>query len=140
MIVISSKELETINESFIKMSKHSKNLFENFYSNFFSKDPSIKELFHNVDLQKQKKMLFESISYFLTTDEITADDIENYANDLKTLHQSLQISNEQINSFKEAFLMTLKETLGIDYTKDVENIWTKLITNILTAFSKKRII
>lgn len=137
MIIITAKELETIRESYINFSKNSKNIFDKFYNNFFQIDPSVKDLFKQVDIKKQKRMLFNSISYFITLDEISDEDINEYASSLNDKHQSVKISSSQKESFKQAFLKTLHEEYGTAYSKEIGAIWTKLLENIFINFAKE---
>ena len=137
MIVITAKELETIRESYINFSKNSKNLFDNFYTNFFQIDSSVKDLFTHVDIKKQKRMLFDSISYFITNNEISDEDINEYVSSLNEKHQSIKISSSQKGSFKQAFLKTLHEEYGTAYSSEIESIWTKLLDIILINFAKE---
>ena len=83
MIVVSSQELKLIKLSYIQATKNSKNIFEYFYSNLFENDPSINELFENVDLNIQKIMLFDSITFFFYVNQITDEFLDYYVNKLK---------------------------------------------------------
>ena len=137
MLILSSQELGIITKSYIELSHRSENVFEKFYSNFFLIDPSAKNLFTNVDLKKQRQMLFESISYFISSDEITDQDIDEYVETLKNIHQSVHIALSQYDSFKKAFIKTFREAYGSSFTVQIEQIWSKLLDEILKRFSKK---
>ena len=134
MIILSSSDVEIIKESFIQLSKDSKNVFDHFYENFFSLDSSARTLFKEVDLTKQKKMLFESLSYFVISNEITDSDLLEYSVSLKEKHQSVNMTKSQIDNFGKALLKTIKESQGESFTFEKEQIWSKLINQILTTF------
>ena len=134
MIVISAIELEKIRDSYIKLSKDSKNLFEDFYPNFFELDPSAKKLFEKINMKKQKRMIFDSITYFITNKEITDEDIREYGQSLKTLHESVNMTNSQVNNFRKAFLKTLEQEIGSDFSDQINQIWTKLLDKIMVYF------
>lgn len=137
MIIIAPEELETIRKSYIEISKNSKNLFDNFYAKFFEIDPSVKKFFTNVNMNKQKQMLFESITYFINDIEITDTDLDEYVQTLKLKHQSMKIKLSQMNSFKEAFLDTLSSAHGEAFTDEIRNIWIELLDEIFSRFAKQ---
>lgn len=137
MIELTTNDLNIIRDSYVKLSLDSKNIFENFYDNFFELDPSAKKLFENVNMQKQKRMLFESLSYFINNKEITNLDLEEYADILKNQHQSVHISTSQTKNFELAFIKTIKEDLGNNFTPDIEKSWLKLLEEIFKRFVKE---
>ena len=112
MIVISSEDLKLIKLSYIQATKNSKNIFEYFYSNLFEIDPSIKELFEKIDLNIQKIMLFDSITYFINVNQITDEYLNNYVNKLKIEHQNIKITPNQMNAFKNTLLDTIRFIYG----------------------------
>ena len=136
MNVISSDELEKIKISFIEASKNTRSIFEGFYSSLFEYDPTIKELFKNVDLAKQKNMLFESITYFITNKEITDEDLNEYVEILKQNHHSVHITPSQMESFKVIFLKMIEQTHKDSHSDEIKTIWTKLFDEIFTRFAK----
>ena len=136
MNVLSSDELDKIKISFIEVSKNTRNIFEWFYSSLFEFDPTIKELFKNVDLGKQKNMLFESITYFITNKEITDEELHDYVTTLKQKHNSVHITPSQMESFKIIFLKMIEQTHKDSYSDEIKNIWTKLLDEIFIKFAK----
>ena len=135
MIVVSSQELKLIKLSYIQATKNSKNIFEYFYSNLFENDPSIKELFENVDLNIQKIMLFDSITYFINVNQITDEYLDNYVNKLKIEHQYIKITPNQMNAFKNTLLGTIRFIYGDLFTDQINNIWIKIIDEIFLRFA-----
>ena len=136
MIVISSEDLKLIKLSYIQATKNSKNIFEYFYSNLFEIDPSIKELFEKIDLNIQKIMLFDSITYFINVNQITDEYLNNYVNKLKIEHQNIKITPNQMNAFKNTLLDTIRFIYGDLYTDQINHIWTKIMDEIFIRFAE----
>ena len=136
MIVISSEDLKLIKLSYIQATKNSKNIFEYFYSNLFELDPSIKELFEKIDLNIQKIMLFDSITYFINVNQISDEYLNNYVNKLKIEHQNIKITPNQMNAFKNTLLDTIRFIYGDLYTDQINHIWTKIMDEIFIRFAE----
>ena len=81
-------------------------------------------------------MIFDSITYFITNKEITDEDIREYGQSLKTLHESVNMTNSQVNNFRKAFLKTQEQEIGSDFSDQINQIWTKFLDQILVYFTK----
>lgn len=95
-----------------------------FYTNLFESDPTLKELFKG-DMTEQGKKLMQMIGAAVGK----LNDLETLVPILQNLamrHDSYGVEDKDYQSVGAAFLKTLEQGLGDEFTADVKNAWASV--------------
>jgi hemoglobin-like flavoprotein len=102
-----------------------------FYSKLFMMQPELKAMFP-MSMEEQYKKLTEMLSIIVARLERINELTEEIAA-LAKRHRGYGVKTEHYKVVGKALLWTLQQGLGSDWTKDVEEAWTKCYTLLSDA-------
>ena len=127
-------QITLVQDTFDKIRPISEKAAKLFYNRLFELDPSLKSLFKG-DMKTQGKMLMQMLDYAVTgLDRL--DTIILAIQNLGIRHAGYGVKDEYYETAREAFLWTLEQGLGKDFTPDVKDAWAeayKLLSDIMKS-------
>ena len=127
-------QITLVQDTFDKIRPISEKAAKLFYNRLFELDPSLKSLFKG-DMKTQGKMLMQMLDYAVTgLDRL--DTIVLAIQNLGIRHVGYGVKDEYYETAREAFLWTLEQGLGKDFTPDVKDAWAeayKLLSDIMKS-------
>ncbi|MEL6963311.1 MAG: globin family protein [Pseudomonadota bacterium] len=123
MITMTPETIITIRESWSTIVPTAQVAAENFYSNLFDLDPSLRRLFSTTDMAAQHRLLVEA----LTAVVANADDLQTIAPTLSRLgarHAQYGVTPRHYDTVGTALLRTLEQGLGSAFRPEVRAAWT----------------
>lgn len=129
---------QLFNDSYERISENSDEFFDAFYKSFLGKSKEIDQLFTNVDMEKQKIVLRESLVYMISfySTKVAGD----YLIELADLHQNkLKITPSMYQEWLDALIEALTKVDKI-FNKDVELAWRITLSpgiEFMQHYSKK---
>ena len=127
-------QITLVQDTFDKIRPISEKAAKLFYNRLFELDPSLKSLFKG-DMKTQGKMLMQMLDYAVTgLDRL--DTIVLAIQNLGIRHAGYGVKDEYYETAREAFLWTLEQGLGKDFTPDVKDAWAeayKLLSDIMKS-------
>ena len=109
-----------------------------FYNRLFQLNPSLESLFKG-DMKAQGKMLMQMLDYAVTGLD-SLDTIAPTIQDLGKRHVGYGVKEEYYETVGEAFLWTLEQGLGRDFTPEVKEAWTeayKLLSDTMKSAARE---
>ena len=127
-------QITLVQDTFDKVRPISEEAAKLFYNRLFELDPPLKSLFKG-DMKTQGKMLMQMLDYAVTgLDRL--DTIILAIQNLGIRHAGYGVKDEYYETAREAFLWTLEQGLGKDFTPDVKDAWAeayKLLSDIMKS-------
>ncbi len=99
---------QLFNDSFERVSYHSDEFFEAFYTCFMNKSDVINAAFTGVDMQRQRKMLKESILFMISFSSTRVAE-EFLLNTAKVHKDRLDLTDEMYELWMESLMETLQQ-------------------------------
>ncbi len=133
-------EINRLQESWAKINSDSDIFVERFYAHLFELDPELKSLFHrNMGRQGRKimSMFTSAIEHLETPGEMIPPLML-----AGERHAQYDVKPQDYETVNRALLMTLKESLGSDFSSEVEIVWQKAyrtIQNIMRRSTQEAI-
>ncbi len=115
------RQKELIQESWDKLRPDVERAAELFYTRLFEEDPSLRRLFKG-DMAEQGRQFMNMLG--TAVDKL--DELENFAPMLQQLgrrHTGYGVEPQHYETFHDALIWTLHNTLGADFYPDVEHAW-----------------
>jgi nitric oxide dioxygenase len=103
-----------------------------FYARLFELDPTIAELFRHTDMDKQRKVLMQTLAVVVRS----ADRLDQIMPAVKALghrHASYGVEIDHYATVGAALLWTLEQGLGKTYTQDTAFAWAAAYRRLSSA-------
>ncbi len=127
-----------VQETFDRIRPISEEAAELFYNRLFELAPWLKSLFKG-DVKTQGRMLMQMLDYAVTgLDRL--DTIAPTIQDLGKRHVGFGVREEYYETVGEAFLWTLEQGLGKDFTPEVKDAWAaayKLLSDTMKSAARE---
>ncbi|PCJ19833.1 MAG: hypothetical protein COB02_06505 [Candidatus Cloacimonadota bacterium] len=116
--MINSQEI--FNNSWDRIDAHQDAFLTLFYQNFLDSSDEIKELFENVEMQNQKKMLRMSLLYLISyaSSQLPTSSLKK----LTQVHKKLNIRKDQYDLWMDTLIKTI-QSLDPKFNNKVEQAW-----------------
>jgi len=131
---MNAREIQLLRQSFALVEPKSQIAALVFYRNLFTLDPSLRALFHtSIELQGRK--LMEALGY-------TVASLENPKKLVPALeamgrrHVTYGTKDEHYATVVRAMMLTLEETLGEAFTKEVRETWKQALEFVADAMKR----
>ena len=95
---------------------------QRFYELFMASSPKIAELFQNTDLERQKKMLRDSLYVMLVAAGTTRGPAHEEVERLAKRHQELGVSDDMFGLWLDALIDAAREH-DAHFSDELENDW-----------------
>jgi hemoglobin-like flavoprotein len=120
--ILSKDEIEILQSTFKKI--EDTDCWEKLYNKFFTLAPEAKELFKGdiKDQQHRIMTMVKTICEGLNNPQIIIPAIQQ----MGMRHFEYGVQNGHYNLFRDALMDAIKDTLGKEYTPQVEAAWNKL--------------
>ncbi len=103
-----------------------------FYDRLFETDPSLRQLFEGVDLSLQRKLLAQAITSVVEGLE-SVEDVVPQLEALGRRHSAYGATSRHYEAVGAAFIWTLEQGLGENWTPEAKAAWTAAYTLIATV-------
>ena len=114
---------EVFNESYEFINRPESNFYELFYDDFIGSSNDIQNLFKNVDINKQKLMLRESILYMMMF--YSDKNYNPYFVSLARKHKKMNVTDDMYTSFMDSLITALSKSYP-KFDKTCELAWRVL--------------
>jgi nitric oxide dioxygenase len=104
---------------------------DTFYSKLFNDNPSLRRMFPN-SMEQQYRKLIDMLSTIVARLE-KMDELKDDITAMAQRHTGYGVRAGHYKLVGKALLWTLKQGLGNDWTKDVEEAWTTCYSVLSTA-------
>jgi len=124
--MINPDDAALMRESFKSISHFSSEVANRLYAKLFEKNADIKRLFASVRLREQHRMLAASLHYVVMNYE-HAGAVRNSLRRMGARHVGYGARPEHYRLFAECLIESLAETLGSEWTPQLDRIWREAI-------------
>lgn len=116
--------VELLESSFAQVKGNSSELTEQFYSLLFANYPDVQPLFANAHMEKQGKLLFQSLVF--TVNHLRQPDVLSAAlKGLGTRHVQYGVLPQHYPMVGSSLLKAFKATLDTAWTPELQQAWTE---------------
>ncbi len=131
----SSLDADLIQSSYSIVKAQADEFTESFYQILFDKYPSVRPLFSNTDMKKQKKKLIESLDLVLVNVH-NPQAFRSILIDLGQRHVKYGAVLTDYPLVGDALLQALEKHLGQDWTPDLKHAWSLAYQNIANTMAE----
>ncbi|MEO5952510.1 MAG: globin domain-containing protein [Chloroflexia bacterium] len=124
---LSQQEKQLIRDSFAKLAGRKQQAGEIFYERLFSKDPSLRAMFHRAPIETQATKLMQVLDWVVER----LDRVPELKAELTALgekHAEFGVKVDHYPLVGSALVWTLKNTLGPEFSPEAEEAWIELYT------------
>ena len=126
------RTVELVQSSFQKVAPIAPQAAEIFYTKLFEKDPSLKALFSNSDMNEQGKKLMAMLA--TAVNGLTnLEAIVSAVQDLGKRHVGYGVKDEHYDTVGAALLETLEVGLGDEWNDELKTAWTEVYVTLATV-------
>jgi hemoglobin-like flavoprotein len=122
-MAITKKQIQIVQQTFIKVLPISDLAAHLFYSRLFQIDPSLKPMFKG-DMQEQGRKLMQMIGMTVQGLSVPGE-IMGLVADLGRKHLEYGVIDAHYDTVRTALLWTLGQGLGVDFTPEAKAAWTE---------------
>lgn len=125
-----SLSISEIRKSFSTVEENEGLFTSIIYEQLFTRLPEVVTLFKDTDIEKQKRLLMNSLGFMLKN----LDNVEKLAEFLQNLgerHSSYGVEEKHFAVFQDAIMVGLEKCLGDSWNENTSNFWQEFLSNIM---------
>jgi hemoglobin-like flavoprotein len=132
MHMLSAHVVARIEASFARLSAEGADFASRFYAAFFRRHPGVVPLFRTTSMRRQHQHLMTVLA-FLVDNLRHPDTVAASLHDLARRHVGYGVSPSHYYALSSVLLDAIAETLGDEWTPDVESAWHEGLTAVITV-------
>jgi len=130
-------EKNSLKGSFKRATSDYYQFYITFHELFINRNDEIKELFQRVDLERQQRMILQSINLFIeSTDDLDALFASDSFKDIIEKHKHMGINQDLVATWKDCLIETIAQ-FDCEFNNELQVIWSNSLTNFTTGFMKQ---